>query len=151
PALPEGGTGAALRFADLLCDGLAGYAAKHGLGGGVLRSKLIRTLPTTLAVGRYGRTDAGLRCEAIWAGDSRVYLLTPAGGLHQLPEADLRSGGDGRETLERASPLNNLVCASSPFVLHTRMVAVAGPAVLLAATDGCFGYVSTPLHFEHLL
>jgi hypothetical protein len=150
--LPDGDTAAAQLLAAMLRDAFAGYVEEHGLGKGRLRSRLIRTLPTTLALGRYGSGVSGLMCEAIWAGDSRVYLLTPESGLQQLSDDDLRSGADALDNLHLDSPLSNLVSASVPFTINTRTVRVSSTyPILFAATDGCFGYLPTPWHFEFLL
>ena len=45
----------------------------------------------------------------------------------------------------------NYVSASRPFWLNYREVRLALPCVLLAATDGCYGYLPTPMHWEYLL
>jgi hypothetical protein len=49
-----------------------------------------------------------------------------------------------------------MVFASGPFVLNVRTVDVpmdlnTSPLILLAATDGCYGYLPTPWHFEYML
>jgi hypothetical protein len=130
----------------------AGATRQYGLGESRLRSRMIRTLPTTVAIGWFERGSSGVRCLAMWAGDSRIYLMTPLHGLQQLTEDHLRSGADALDNLRQDSPLSNVVCASAPFVLDTVVARPqAQPAVLLAATDGCFGYLATPMHFEHLL
>jgi serine/threonine protein phosphatase PrpC len=143
----------AREFAEALRARLLGEVDRLGLGASRIRSKMIRTLPTTVAVGRYGRTAGGrVRVEAIWAGDSRVYLLAPGIGLQQLTEDDVRSRGDALANIREDSPMTNVVSASGPFVLNVRTVEdVSTPVVVLAATDGCFGYLPTPWHFEHLL
>lgn len=159
PAVPEPAypgepyPAVARELAEAVRSRLLAEAERYGLGAGRIRSKMIRTLPTTLAVGRYGRTsEARARVEAIWAGDSRVYLLTPGAGLQQLTEDDVRSRGDALANIREDSPMTNVVNASSPFQLNVRTIEeLPTPFVLLAATDGCFGYLPTPWHFEHLL
>ncbi|WP_018349957.1 protein phosphatase 2C domain-containing protein [Longispora albida] len=137
---------------DQLRSGFQQRAAELDLGSGRLRSRMLRTLPTTLALGHYEHDEDRVRLQALWAGDSRVYVLAPATGLQQVTEDDLRSRGDAMANLSEDSPLSNMVSASAAFTVNSRWVEVpAGPCVLLAATDGCFGYVRTPLHFESLL
>src|SRR5690606_12481085 len=73
-------------------------------------------------------------------------------GLQQLTEDDVRSRGDALANIREDSPMTNVVNASSPFQLNVRTIEeVPTPFALLAATDGCFGYLSTPWHFEFLL
>ena len=41
--------------------------------------------------------------------------------------------------------------ADTDFMVHHHKVELTAPFLAVAATDGCFGYVRTPLHFEHML
>jgi serine/threonine protein phosphatase PrpC len=118
-------------------------------GGGRLKSKLIKTLPTTLAVCWYDLSRDEF--TAVWAGDSRVYYLNPTIGLQQVTTDDLKSGADALENLIEDSPMSNCVSAGTDFVLHERRVGLQPFSILIAASDGCFGYVQTPLHFEYML
>jgi len=118
-----------------------------------LRSKLVRQLPTTMALLALQRTAAGgstYACHAFWAGDSRAYLLT-ADGVHQVTTDDLRTGGDALHNLGSDSPMSNTVSADTDFVVHHRRFELEAPFVALTATDGCFHYVRSPMHFEDLL
>jgi serine/threonine protein phosphatase PrpC len=114
-----------------------------------VKSRLIRTLPTTMAVAWFDLRRREL--TAAWAGDSRIYLLTPENGLQQVTTDDLKTGGDAQENLMEDSPMSNCISAESDFIIHERSLALRPRSVLIAATDGCFGYFPTPLHFEHLL
>ena len=73
-----------------LQDDLTRYAAEIQAGGsGRLKSKLIKTLPTTMAI---CACDLSSReYTAIWAGDSRVYCLQPDVGLQQVTTDDLKT------------------------------------------------------------
>ena len=124
-----------------------------GLTEGRVRSRLIKMLPTTVALATRRLQDDRLVCTAIWAGDSRVYVLTPTAGLQQLSTDDIVGGGDAWQNLRDDARLSNMVSASAPVTLRSRAVEIgtAEPAVLIAATDGCFGYLQTPMHFEALL
>jgi hypothetical protein len=119
-----------------------------------LRSRLLRALPTTMAVmalqrrePRRGRWAAHL----FWSGDSRVYVLDPESGAHQVTRDDLRDQGDAMVNLRQDSVVSNAMSADTDFVVHHHKVELTAPFVAIAATDGCFGYVRTPLHFEHLV
>ena len=118
-----------------------------------LRSRLLRALPTTMAVIALQRARRGgsrWACHVLWAGDSRAYALD-ASGLHQLSTDDLREVGDAMSNLHQDSPVSNAMSADTDFHVNYRRVELEAPFVLLTATDGCFGYLPTPMHFEHLL
>ena len=119
-----------------------------------LRSRLLRALPTTMALlalqqrePRKGRW-AG---HVFWSGDSRVYVIDPAAGAHQLTRDDLRDRGDALVNLRQDSVVSNAMSADTDFVVHHHQVELIAPFLAVAATDGCFGYVRTPIHFEHLV
>jgi hypothetical protein len=85
------------------------------------------------------------------AGDSRAYVLTPAAGLQQLTVDDIRDHGDAMANLREDSVVSNAMSADTAFVVHHRQVPLTAPVLVIAATDGCFGYVPSPMHVEHLL
>lgn len=118
-----------------------------------LRSKLLRALPTTMALGvlqRAGAGDDAWICHVLWAGDSRVYVFTPD-GMHQVSIDDLRDEGDAMANLQRDSVISNAISADTAFRINHRSVALEAPFFLVSATDGCFGYLSSPMHFEELV
>jgi len=118
-----------------------------------LKSSLIKRLPTTIVVMCFwlSRDNSSYHCLSIWAGDSRGYFLTPDKGLCQITVDDLKSNGDALESLCNDSPLSNYANADTSFVLHHRLDNLNSPFVLITATDGCFSYVQTPMHFEFFL
>jgi len=118
-----------------------------------LRSRLLRALPTTMAVIALQRTHrSGSRwlAHVFWAGDSRAYVLQ-ADGAQQLTTDDLREPSDAMDNLRRDSVVSNAMSADTAFHVSYRRVELDGPFLLLCATDGCFGYLPTPMHFEHLV
>jgi serine/threonine protein phosphatase PrpC/nucleotide-binding universal stress UspA family protein len=119
-----------------------------------LRSKLVKALPTTMALTVLQRTDpaAGAwSCHLFWAGDSRAYVLEPEAGIRQLTTDDLRSGVDAMRNLTDDSVMSNCISADTEFHINHRQVDLRAPFLVLCATDGCFAYVRSPMHFEHLL
>jgi hypothetical protein len=133
-----------------LADTLAALnAPKSGL-----RSRLLRALPTTMALMALQRREpregrwAG---HVFWSGDSRVYVFDPVTGAHQLSRDDLRDAGDALVNLRQDSVVSNAMSADTDFVVHHHKVELTAPFLAVAATDGCFGYVRTPIHFEHLV
>jgi len=116
----------------------------------VIKGSMVRTLPTTAAVALVqssGKQSA--KISAMWAGDSRVYLLDK-NGLAQLTTDDT-SVPDPMENVYEDGVLRNIFCSDRNVTLHCKTVEAAYPFAVLTATDGCFGYVSTPMEFEGLL
>lgn len=117
-----------------------------------LRSKLLKALPSTMAVAYLVRDGAGgYACHCFWAGDSRLYVIDPLAGAQQLTTDDLRSDNDAMANLLDDSVMDNCLSADTEFVVHHRRVDLHPPFIALAASDGCFGYVASPMHFEHLV
>jgi hypothetical protein len=154
PAWILDGPATAAELATTLRTALAERLAELKAPASALRSKLVRALPTTMALLALQRTETGgstYACHAFWAGDSRGYVLHPERGISQLTTDDLRSGGDALHNLVDDSPMSNTVSADTDFTVRHRQVELAAPFVAIAATDGCFHYLRTPMHFEHLL
>jgi serine/threonine protein phosphatase PrpC len=119
-----------------------------------LRSKLVKALPTTMTLAVLQRTDpaaGSYACHLFWAGDSRAYVVEQEAGAMQLTTDDLRSGADAMRNLTDDSVMSNCISADTPFHVNHREVELQAPFLLLCATDGCFAYVRSPMHFEHLL
>jgi hypothetical protein len=53
--------------------------------------------------------------------------------------------------LREDSVVSNAMSADTAFVVHHRKVELTAPFLVIAATDGCFGYLPSPMHFEHLV
>ena len=118
-----------------------------------LRSRLIRALPTTMALVALQRTQPGGPTWAghvFWAGDSRAYVFESA-GASQLSTDDLRDPGDALANLRQDSVVSNALSADTEFHINYRRVELRSPFLVVCATDGCFGYVRTPMHFEYLV
>lgn len=120
-----------------------------------LKSKLIKTLPTTLAglvfYPSLSNQEKLLIINSFWAGDSRNYLLTDVQGLQQISADDLNRQPDAMENIWQDATLSNCIDASGNFTIHQQIFEISLPCILLSATDGCFGYLPTPMHFEYVL
>jgi hypothetical protein len=119
-----------------------------------LRSRLLRALPTTMAIMALQRREprkGRWAAHVFWTGDSRVYVFHPGTGAHQLTRDDLRDRGDALVNLRQDSLVSNAMSADTDFTVHHHQVELTAPFLAVAATDGCFGYVRTPIHFEHLV
>ena len=53
--------------------------------------------------------------------------------------------------LREDSVVSNALSADTAFVVQHHQVDVTPPFLIVAATDGCFGYWPTPMHFERFL
>ena len=120
------------------------FGEKSMLIGGIRKK-----LPTTAAAAICRRGQKSIEIDLYWAGDSRVYLLTPQ-GLAQLTEDDL-GGIDAMQNLSDDGVLTNMINLTRDFTIHTGHVSLDRPGIVFAATDGCFGYFRTPMEFEYLL
>jgi hypothetical protein len=89
-------------------------------------------------------------CHIFWAGDSRAYVFEST-GARQLTIDDLRDPGDALANLRRDSVVSNAMSADTEFRVNYRRVDLRAPFLVICATDGCFGYVPTPMHFEYLV
>jgi len=119
-----------------------------------LRSRLLRALPTTMALLALQRREPGgpdWYCHILWAGDSRAYVLEPDSGIRQLTLDDIRDEGDAMANLRQDSVVSNAMSADTAFEIHHRRIGLTAPFLVMAATDGCFGYVRSPMHFEELV
>ena len=126
------------------------HIREQASSGGRITGKMVREFPTTLAgvlvrmpkKGRY-------LMDLFWAGDSRVYLLDGK-GLHQLTRDDLQNS-DPLDNLRNDAPMTNVISADARFSIHCSSLICREPGFIFAATDGAFGYLQTPMHFEAVL
>ena len=114
-----------------------------------IMGSMVRKFPTTLALSYAEREKNGVRVHILWTGDSRVYLLD-SNGLAQLTVDDT-DVPDALENLTCDGSMNNVVSSDGNFSINHRTLVLSEAAMILAATDGCFGYVSSPMEFEYIL
>lgn len=116
-----------------------------------LRSKLVRDYPTTIAITTASKNeDETYTINSYWAGDSRNYLWT-TDGFFQISKDDLDTELDPLENLRNDGALSNCVCADRDFRINNKTIQVVGKFIILSATDGCFNYFTTPMHFHAVL
>lgn len=127
-----------------LCKDHCGAASR-----GRIKGSISREFPTTAAIAICGIEESILSVHCYWAGDSRCYLLHKS-GLAQLTEDDV-DRIDALENISEDGTLQNVISASEDFELHAAEYRFEMPCIIIAATDGCFGYLRSPMHFEHLL
>ena len=119
---------------------------REGCSAGRLSGSLLKSFPTTMAM---VVSNDGQEYSCYWAGDSRCYLLDGQ-GLRQLTRDDT-GDADAMENLLNSGRMTNVISAEKDFVIHQKKISVSKPCIVFAATDGCFGYVSSPMEFEWLL
>jgi len=105
-----------------------------------------RNLPTTFCA----LTMEGKELCFWWAGDSRGYLLD-SDGLHQYTRDHLRGEADPFEALYCDTPLSNLLSADKVGHIQFRRVCAKRPCIAIAATDGIYSSLPTPMEVEMLL
>jgi hypothetical protein len=132
---------------DALESALVDRASTLGSSAGGLVGTLKRTLPTTIAAVVADTDGSNTRLTALWAGDSRCFVLTPTRGLQQISRDDTAIH-DALESLLADPPIDNVVCADREFIIRQSALMVTEPFLVLVATDGCFGYVPSPPLFE---
>lgn len=118
-------------------------------GGLRLKGSLVRPFPSTVAMVAFKPKGAGIVSQHIWAGDSRTYVIDKD-GLAQISKDDAK-GGDAMANLSRDGALTNVISVDGRFVLHEIMLLINSPCIVLAATDGCFSYVTSPMEFEYII
>lgn len=111
-------------------------------------SKTLKDFPTTLASAIYFDRPRGMTVLSIWAGDSRVYVLTPSKGLQLLSLDDAKGAED---EMNSASEMNNCISVGNNFHLNYALYDLDEPGLVFCCSDGCFDYLKSPLHFEWLL
>ncbi|CAM1342389.1 PP2C family serine/threonine-protein phosphatase [Tenacibaculum amylolyticum] len=116
----------------------------------LLKSKLISSFPTTLAILLLFKRDEKVEVTSIWAGDSRNFTLTK-NGLLQLSKDDLRIDNDPLENIYNDSPLSNFIKLEDDFKLNHTTFEIEKKNVFFSATDGCFQFYKSPMHFELML
>ena len=122
---------------------------KIGGSKSAFKGSLSKDFPTTAAVILATAAKEQVQATCMWAGDSRCYKLDSE-GLKQLTEDDI-AGFDAMENLSADAAITNAISASKDFLIHQKAITLSTPCILFAATDGCFGYFSTPMEFEFLL
>lgn len=116
------------------------------------RGSMVRLMPTTAALWFLEPRQGKLRAVSVSAGDSRNYILC-AQGLLQISVDDLK-GEDAMSNLYNDGAMTNVISADGRFSLRQLGYILdyqKSPCVLISATDGCFGYLPSPMDFELLL
>lgn len=126
-----------------------GYETVRGYAKSSLRisGSMVRDLPTTMALAYACMKEGNLAVHVVWAGDSRIYLMDEE-GMCQLTRDDVKSQ-DALSNLSDDGALTNVLSSDGNYRLHHKLVILKKPSLIIGATDGCFGYLPTPMDFEY--
>lgn len=116
-----------------------------------IKGSMVRKFPTTLALA-YAQAESngqGIRLHILWAGDSRVYLLDE-NGLAQLTKDDT-DVEDALENLMSDGVLTNVLSSDGNYRINFKTISLTNPSLIFVATDGCFGYIPSPMEFEYTI
>lgn len=123
------------------------YTEKYNKQTLKVGGSLVKSFPTTAAIAFVQHVENDIYLHVIWAGDSRIYLFD-ANGLAQLSEDDVDTV-DAFLNLTDDGAMNNVLSADREFTLHLKTFSIAEPTIIFSATDGCFGYIPSPMEFEY--
>lgn len=115
---------------------------------------MIRTLPCTgsmVVISQTKGSEKLLHLNIIHAGDSRVYIMRPNEGLQQVTRDELSGNPDALRNLYVNAPMTNVINIDKDFILTHLSCNIETPFAVLCASDGVFGYVKTPMHFEKII
>ena len=137
-------------FAPQTTQRLLDFGPPKDVGGFQIKGSSVRTLPSTAAVALMQHEASGeIVVTAIWAGDSRVYIMD-GGGLAQLTTDDT-TVSDPMVNIYEDGILKNILCSNKPAYLHCKTIRMNEPFIVFSVTDGCFSYLSTPMEFEGVI
>lgn len=134
------------KLKDMIVNAFANKMEKYGITPS--RSRTLKDFPTTLVSTIYFPTPKGCKVMAVWAGDSRAYILTPTKGLQLLSLDDAKNA---ENEMNSASEMTNCISAGNSFNLNYAFYELEEPGIIFCCSDGCFDYLQSPLHFEWLL
>lgn len=118
-----------------------------------IMSKMIRKLPTTMALCVYYiDKNNNVTINSYWAGDSRVYLFDGEHVTFLTIDDANAPNNDPFSPANMDLAMNNAICQDQDFRINKSTIEIkldrSKPFLLMAATDGCFGYFKNPILFE---
>ncbi len=116
----------------------------------LIKGSLSKSFPTTLSGILFKYDHKKYTSSFIWAGDSRGFILTPR-GLTQITRDDVSGEEDALSNLSNDGVLTNHIYAKGDYTLNQKIISHDKYSILITATDGCFGYFSSPMEFEYML
>lgn len=115
-----------------------------------IKGSMTKDFPTTLSMTVLENRNNKLIADFIWAGDSRGYILAEQ-GLIQITRDDIDESVDALDNISSDGVLTNVISANANYILHSKPVQIKKKCIIFNSTDGCFGYLKTPMEFEYLI
>jgi serine/threonine protein phosphatase PrpC len=112
-----------------------------GIPVGGVRGSMVKDYPTTIAIALIDEEVDRRRVHLMWAGDSRIYALSPDSDF-LLQQLTLDHTGSGASSDGGDAALTKCATPDSAE-LEYQDIDVPLDTIILAATDGCFAYEST--------
>lgn len=127
----------------------------HFLSASSTMSKMIRKLPTTIAMCAYEINSDMVHVKTYWAGDSRIYMFDlERMSFLTIDDADAPDN-DPFSPANMDLAMSNAISQERSFRINKYQIDIPldknKPFVLLACTDGCFGYFKNPIEFEYMV
>lgn len=126
------------------------YADSYEQKSSAVSGTLMKDFPTTMSAILCDYYDGVFSAGFLWAGNSRGYVLRE-NGLVQITVDDIADTVDAMDSLRKDPPLTNFISAEGDFELRGLHYRMELPVILITATDGCFDYFPSPMHFEYML
>ena len=126
------------------------YADSYERRNAAVGGTLMKDFPTTMSAILCDYDEGVFSAGFLWAGNSRGYVLR-GNGLAQVTVDDITGTVDAMDCLRKDPPLTNFISAEGDFELRGLHYLLDLPVILITATDGCFDYFASPMHFEYML
>jgi len=114
-----------------------------------IKGSMTKDFPTTMVTAIVTENNQTEDVCFMWAGDSRGYILNDT-GMMQITEDDTNVK-DAMANLKEDGVQTNVISAGYAFDIHKKNMRITNPAIVICATDGCYGYLESPIHFEYML
>ena len=114
------------------------------------KGNILKDFPTTMSGAIIFGAPGDAKAHYMWAGDSKGYVMNYT-GLHQVTVDDIKTGNDAMSNLTDDGILSNSISASGDFVINEKTIKLHDKSMVICASDGCFGYIESPIHFEYML
>ena len=125
------------------------YAEANNTRNSRIKSSMVIGFPSTMAAAIIRPSGLYVEVNAIWVGDSRIYILD-SDGLAQFSE-DGSDDTDAFDSLISGGGMTNCLSSDGDFEICNKKIILKKPSIVLAATDGCFGYYLSPMEFEYMI
>lgn len=117
-----------------------------------LQTNMQKILPTTFAGAVYESSGHRIICDVLWAGDSRVYALSPSGlELLSLDDVVKKEKILDKPMDLSVAAMTNCLQHKKEFQLNLVQYTFQKPIIIFASTDGFFGYIKSPVQIEYVL